>query len=90
MKTSEELRKLSNAIGEASPAYHKAVEENLKESSKEHNVIGDDEDYDGICRQVRDGDDVDNVLVDKVRWNKVRGYVEYRCSEWNYNEADEW
>jgi hypothetical protein len=90
MKTAKELYEMSMAIGKATRAYHKAVEDNLKESGKEHNVIGDDEDYDGIYLKVREDDAVDTILVDKVRWNNEGNCVEYHCSVWNYETTDNW
>lgn len=90
MKTSKELYEMSMAIGEAKRAYREAVEANLKESGKEHNVIGDDDEYDGIYLKLRDDDAVDTALVDKVRWNNERNYAEFHYSEWNYDTADNW
>lgn len=90
MKSKKELNTLSSAIGKAIREYHNAVEENLKESGKEHNVVGDDEEEDGLVLKLRDDDAVDTCRIDKVRWNKDRNYVEYHCAEWNYREADTW
>lgn len=90
MKTKEELKELNGNIGRAFYAYCTAIEENLKESGKEHNVIGDDDEYDGIYLQIQDGDCVNTELIDKVRWNEEKGCVEYHCSEWNYKEANDW
>lgn len=90
MKTKEELNKLSQEIVSATFSYHNAIAENLKESGKEHKVIGDDEDFDGIYLKVRDDDSVDTILVDKVRWNEEREYIEYHCCEWNYTKTDDW
>ena len=90
MKTSRELNEMLMAIGEATLDYHKAIEDNLKESGKEHNVIGDDEDYDGIYLKLRDDDAVDTALVDKVRWNKEDRQVECHYSSWNYKATDYW
>ena len=91
---------LRNAIGEAISAYYNAVASNLKESGREHNVIGDDEDYDGIFLTIYDNDDintilVDNddintILVDKVRWNEETECVEYHEAKFNYIECDVW
>jgi len=89
MKTKEELNKLSQEIARATFAYHNAIAVNLKESGKEHNVIGFDED-EGLYLKLRDDDSVDTALVDKVRWNEEKGYVEYHTSEWNYEDADDW
>ena len=90
MTTKKELQELSNNIGKAIFAYRNAVAVNLKESGKEHNVIGDDEEYNGICLKIRDDDSVDTALIDKVRWNEERECVEYHCSEWNYQSTDDW
>lgn len=90
MKTKKELDKLCMAIGEAKRDYYLAVAVNLKESGKEHNVIGDDEDEEGIVLKLRDDDSVDTARIDKVRWNKDRNYVEFHSAQWNYRETDEW
>ncbi|GEM_PF-6677561 len=90
MKTAKELYEMSMAIGKATRAYHKAVDDNLKESGKVHNVIGDDDEYDGIYLKLRDDDAVDTCLVDKVRWNKGLNCSEFHCSEWDYETADDW
>ena len=90
MKTREELNKLSMAIGKAILDYHNAVAENLKESGKEHNVVGDDEDEDGIVLKLRDDDAVDTCRIDKVRWNEDRNYVEFHSAQWNYRETNDW
>lgn len=90
MKTKEELTRLSGEVNKAIWAYHDAIASNLIESGREHNVIGDDEDYDGIILKIRDDDSVDTILVDKVRWDKDKKYVEYHQSEFNYEKSDLW
>jgi hypothetical protein len=90
MKTAKELDKLCMAIGEAIMNYRKAVEANIKESGKELEVVGDDEDEDGIVLKIRDDDAVDTCRIDKVRWNEDRDCAEYHCAEWNYREVDTW
>jgi len=96
MKTKKELKKLSNAIGEATRAYHQAIFDNLKESGKEHKVEADweDEDSKGIHLTIIGRHDDAVVLeVDKVRFNKDRGLhgvIEgHVCSE-DYDECDYW
>ena len=96
MKTKKELQKLSNAIGEATRAYHQAIFNNLKESGKEHNVEADweDEDSKGIHLTIIGRHDDAVVLeVDKVRFNKekgLNGVIEaHICSE-DYDECDYW
>ena len=90
MKTKKEIMQLRNAVGEAVSAYHNAIESNLKESGREHNVIGDDEDYDGMFLTIYDNDDINTILVDKVRWNEETECVEYHEAKFNYNECDVW
>ena len=90
MKTKEELQEMSVNISKAISAYRKAVSENLKESGKEHKVIGNFDEDEGLYLQVRDDDSVDTILVDKVRWNEEEGYVEYHTAEWNFKETDTW
>ena len=96
MKTKKELQKLSDAIGEASRAYHQAIFDNLKESGKEHKVEADweDEDSKGIHLNTLDRHDFNVVLeVDKVRFNKdkgLHGVIEaHVCSE-DYDGCDYW
>lgn len=87
MKTKKEIMQLRNAVSEAISAYHNAIESNLKESGREHNVIGDDEEYDGVILKIYNDD---YILVDKVRWNKETECVEYHEAEFNYKECDVW
>ena len=96
MKTKKELKKLSNAINKAVRAYHNAIEENLKESGKEHKVEPDweDEDSNGIhLSTIGRHDDVVVLEVDKVRFNKEKGLhgaIEaHVCSE-DYDGCDYW
>ena len=90
MRTEKELIELSVNIGKAISAYRNAVAENLKESGKEHKVIGDFDEDEGLYLQIRNDDSVDTVTVDKVRWNEEKGYVEYHTTSWNYGETDTW
>lgn len=90
MKTEKELRKLSANISKAILAYRNAVAENLKESGKEHKVIGNFDEDEGLYLSISDDDSVDTVTVDKVRWNEEEGYVEYHTTSWNYGETDTW
>jgi hypothetical protein len=96
MKTKEELKKLSNATGEAERAYHKAIFDNLKESGKEHGVEADweDEDSKGIhLTVIGRHDDAIVIEIDKVRFNPEKGLhgaIEaHVCSE-DYDDCDYW
>ena len=96
MKTKQELQKLSNAIGEATRAYHQAIFDNLKEGGKEYNVEADweDEDSKGIHLSIIGRhDNVVTLEVDKVRFNPekgLHGVIEtHICSE-DYDECDYW
>lgn len=95
MKTSKELQRLSDAIGEAERAYHKAIADNLKEGGKEYRVMnlwGDDEDApNGLNLSIRgDDNDLNDEVIDKVRWNEERGCIEYHSVRFNYRQVDEW
>ena len=96
MKTKAELQVLSDAIGEATRTYHKAIFDNLKESGKEHKVEADweDEDSNGIHLTIIGRHDDAVVLeIDKVRFNKdkgLHGAIEaHVCSE-DYDDTDYW
>lgn len=93
MKTAKELEKLSNAIGKAVLAYHDAIFDNLKESGKECDVQGDDEEEKGVRIDIhgRHGDLV-NILVDKVRFqpNDSIGVIEIHLAQEDYKEQDYW
>lgn len=91
MKTKKELDKLNDAIGKAISAYHNAIEVNLKECGKEVPVLTDDEDEKGLRLSVRGDDyDLNDEVVDKVRWNEEKECVEYHLIEYNYRECDDW
>lgn len=90
MKTKKELDKLSAAIGEAIRAYHKAIEDNLKESGKEHKVKGDDEDEDGLRLTIENDMDLVDMVFDKIRYNGERNTVEVHVSESDYRKQDYW
>lgn len=92
MKTKRELTELSNAIGKAISTYHNAIFENLKEGGKEYNVNDDDDDETNGIRLNIDGrhDDLVNIVVDKIRYNKERGIVEIHVSEEEYENCDVW
>lgn len=96
MRTSKELKVLSNNIGKAIFAYHDAVKENLKESGKEHGVYGDEYLEDDEVEAVRlttfndDGDGVVFMDIDKVRYNKERDVVEVHVRMEDYRECDWW
>lgn len=94
MRTKKELNELSNAIGDAERAYYDAIEDNLKESGKEHIVEGDDEDEDGLRVTTTDRHDNNVVaVIDKIRFNAnggVNGLVEVHVCEWDYDKEDYW
>ena len=96
MKTSKELKALSDKCSEAIFAYHDAVKENLKESGKEHGVYGDEYLEDDKVEAVRlttfndDGDGVVFMDIDKVRYNKERDVVEVHVRMEDYRECDWW
>ena len=92
MKTKKELDKLSNAIGNAIFAYHNAIAENLKESGKEHNVVGyEDEEEKGLRVEIIGRhNDVVSIVVDKVRYNNKSNSVEVHICEEDYREQDYW
>lgn len=92
MKTLDELNELSNAIGKAVRAYHNAIAENLKESGKEHKVVGyEDEDEDGLRVEIIGRhDDAVSMVVDKVRYNKEHNMVEVHICEEDYRKQDYW
>ena len=92
MKTTKELRELSNAIGKAICAYHNAISENLKESGKEHNVVGyEDEDEKGLRLEIIGRhDDLVSTVIDKVRYNNESDMVEVHICEEDYREQDYW
>ena len=90
MKTEKELQELSVNISKAISAYRKAVAENLKESGKEHKVIGNFDEDEGLYLTLHDDDSVDTILVDKVRWNNELNCVEYHSAEWNFNVTNTW
>ena len=98
MKTSKEIHELTNAIGDATRAYHNAIADNLKECGKELNVmnIWEDEDADGellngMRLSVRgDDNDLNDEVIDKIRWNEEKGCVEYHSISYNYRQVDEW
>ena len=91
MKTKKELAELSNAIGEAIGAYHNAIANNLKESGKEHEVEGDDENGLHLTIIGRHDSAVD-ICVDKIRYNckSSIGFVEVHICEEDYKEKDYW
>jgi hypothetical protein len=94
MRTKKELNELSNAIGKAERAYYDAIEDNLKESVKEHIVESDDEDEDGLHVTTTDRHD-NNVIavIDKIRFNTncgVDGLVEVHVCAWDYVKKDYW
>ena len=92
MKTSKELNELNNAIGKAVFAYHNAISENLKESGKEHKVVGyEDEDEEGLRLEIIGRhDDAVSIVVDKIRYNKENNSVEVHICEEDYCEQDYW
>ena len=76
MRTKEELKKLSNAIGIAVRTYRKAIFDNLKESGKEHGVESDweEEDNEGVhLTIIGRHDDAITLAIDKVRFNVEKG-----------------
>lgn len=89
MKTIEELQELSDNIAKAVFAYHNAVEVNLKESGKEYNVIGDDDDG-GLLVETIGRHGVVDVLIDKVRYNNDTENVEAHVCEEDGDEIDYW
>ena len=94
MKTKKELKKLSNAIGEAVRAYHKAIFDNLKESGKEYGIKADwkeEEDCKGIHLSiVGRHDDLVVLTIDKVRVNSEKDVIEAHVCEEDYNGCDYW
>jgi len=93
MKTKEELQELSFAIGKAKRVYHKAIADNLKEGGKEFNVLNPwgDEETSGLPISFGGDDcDLDEEVVDKVRWNEERGIIEYHSCRFNYLKVDTW
>ena len=97
MKTVEELREMSYAIGKAERAYYNAIKENLKEGGKEYGVESDyDDDEDKIGLRVTTHDRHDNniiAVIDKVRYNGENGgdgIVEVHVCEWDYDGKDYW
>ena len=93
MKSKEELKKLSEDIGKAIVAYHNAICDNLKECGKELKVIGDNDEgeKDGMhLFIVVNHNDLDEIVVDKVRYNNERGIVEVHICEEEYEDRDYW
>lgn len=92
MKTEKELNELSNAIGKAISAYHNAIAENLKESGREHRVVGyEDEDEKGLRVEIFGRhDDVVTLVIDKVRYNNEHESVEVHICEEEYRKQDYW
>ena len=99
MRTSKELKVLSNNIGKAIFAYHDAVKENLKESGNEYGVYGvygDEYLEDDEVEAVRlttftdDGDGVVVMDIDKVRYNKEYDVVEVHVRMEDYRKCDWW
>ena len=94
MKTSKELQEMANAIGEATRAYHNAIAVNLKESGKEHKVMNlweDEDEENGLRLSVRGDDcDLNDEVIDKVRWNEEKMCIEYHLTSYNYRDTDEW
>lgn len=94
MKTKEELKELSNAIGRAICTYHQAVFNNLKEAGRELKVLGDDDDEDeksGLRLSiVGRHDDLVDIVVDKIRYNKESDSVEIHVCEEEYKDTDAW
>ena len=91
MKTKNELNKLNNAIYDAMFEYRNAIEDNLKECGKEMAIVPDDEDEKGLRLLVRgDNDDLNDQVIDKVRWNEKEQCVEYHLIEYNYKKCDDW
>lgn len=89
MKTRKELQELSDNIAKAVFAYHKAVEANLKESGKEYNVIGDNDER-GLFVQTIGRHGVVDFLIDKVRYNNDTENVKAHVCEENGAEIDYW
>lgn len=93
MRTAEELKELSDAIGKAVCTYHNAIFDNLKESGKEHKVQGDDEEEDGLRLSIHGRhDNLVDVLIDKVRFqpNDGGGVIEVHIAEEDYKKQDYW
>ena len=93
MKTKKELQEMSEAIGKAVRAYHKAIFDNLKEGEKEYAVHGFNGEEEGQRIDIHGRhDDLVNILVDKVRHtpNDGIGVVEIHIAEEDYDEADYW
>jgi hypothetical protein len=92
MKTEKELNELNNAIGKAVFAYHNAIAENLKESGREHRVVGyEDEDEEGLRVEIigRHNDAV-SMVVDRIRYNNEHNSVEVHICEEDYRKQDYW
>ena len=91
MKSKEELDDLCMCIGKAQIAYRNANEENLRESGKEFPVMSDNEVEDKGLRMDVDGRHGQvNVVIDKVRYNFDRDYVEVHICEEDYDAKDYW
>lgn len=93
MKTKEELKELSNAIGKAIYTYHQAVFNNLKEVGRELKVLGDDDEDDksGLRLSIMGRhDDLVEIVVDKIRYNKDSDSIEIHVSEEDYKDTDTW
>ena len=90
MKTSKELQKMLQAITIARQTYMKAVLENLKESGVEYNVLGFEDEDDGLrlTTMTDDCDDTVNIVIDSIRFNN--GHVEVHICEEEYKEKDYW
>ena len=91
MRTKKEIDDLSIAIAIAEKNYRNAVEANIKEYGKEIPLNWDDEDEDGLVLSVRgDDNDLNEEVVDKVRWNEKEECVEYHLVRFNYKKDDHW
>ena len=96
MKTKKELNELSSNIGKAIRAYHKAIFDNLKESGKEHKVLGDNDegDKEGLrLTIIGRHDDAVEIVVDKVRYKKYESgaeMIEVHICEEEFRDIDYW
>lgn len=90
MKTKEQLRQMSEAIGNAIFAYRKAIKENLQEMGHSVCVQGDSNEELGIAVAVIDDDSLAMCTIDQIKYGKEHDDILVHYTSYNYKETDEW